>query len=221
MSLPDWRASDAGTRTRVALWLASEVGVGGVFTKADLRAAFEGVEQVDRRMRDLRAEGWVIATNREDVTLAPEQLRLQAMGGAVWEPGYESRAPKVPTAKERQAVLAAADYLCRFCGITAGDSYPEDPLRRAKLGAARVSRPGGSAGLECLCDRCLGSLRNGTIAASAVDEVRALSAEDRATLRVWVGVEERGSSALERAWALYRRASDAERNEIRAMLQAD
>lgn len=57
MTVPDWRTHQAGTRVRVALWLHSEVPVGSSFTKAQLRDAFPGVEQVDRRMRDLRASG--------------------------------------------------------------------------------------------------------------------------------------------------------------------
>lgn len=50
----DWRDGALGTRVRVALWLRDEVGVGNVFSKAALRAAITGAEQVDRRMRDLR-----------------------------------------------------------------------------------------------------------------------------------------------------------------------
>ena len=75
MDVPDWRTSRTGSKTRVALWLVAEVGAGGTFTKADLRAAFPAIEQVDRRMRDLRTEGWVIATYREDRSLAADELR--------------------------------------------------------------------------------------------------------------------------------------------------
>lgn len=53
----DWRNADLGTRVRVALWLRDEIGEGGTFSKAALRAAISGAEQVDRRMRDLRPHG--------------------------------------------------------------------------------------------------------------------------------------------------------------------
>ena len=43
--LPDWRDQSFGTRVRVALWLASQVGEGGTFSSQDLRAAMPGVEQ--------------------------------------------------------------------------------------------------------------------------------------------------------------------------------
>ena len=58
---------------------------------AELRNAFPSVEQIDRRMRDLRAEGWVIATYREDRSMSQDELRLVAMGGRVWEEAYHSR----------------------------------------------------------------------------------------------------------------------------------
>jgi hypothetical protein len=56
MALPKWNDPTlrAGTRIRTALWLISEVGVGNSFTKEQHRAAFSGVAQADRRMRDLR-----------------------------------------------------------------------------------------------------------------------------------------------------------------------
>src|SRR3954468_17866908 len=103
MDVPDWRTSGAGSKIRVALWLVAAVGTGGTFTKADLRAAFPAVEQVDRRMRDLRADGWVIATYREDRSLASDELRLVRVGAPVWETGYRPRSRAVP-ARERRAV---------------------------------------------------------------------------------------------------------------------
>lgn len=105
-------------------------GPGGAFTKQQMRTALstpqkeEQDEQLDRRMRDLRPEGWVITTYREDRTLNPNQLRLVTEGGAVWQPGYRSLKQGVPTAKQRQATFAADDYRCRFCGIGAGEPYP-------------------------------------------------------------------------------------------------
>src|SRR3954452_13389047 len=110
MTVPDWKTSTKGTRVRVALWLHSEVGDGGTFKKAQLREAFPGVEQIDRRMRDLRAEGWVLATYREDRSLEPDELRLVQVGGRVGEPTYRSRQSSTITDKERKAVFAADNY---------------------------------------------------------------------------------------------------------------
>src|SRR4051812_32984771 len=113
--IPDWKTLSAGARTRVALWLIAEVGEGGTFTKSQLREAFPSIEQVDRRMRDLRPEGWSILTAAEDVTLAPDELRLAGVGGRVWEEGYRSRAKGTLTAKERQAIFRADSYQCVLC----------------------------------------------------------------------------------------------------------
>jgi hypothetical protein len=59
-----------------ALWLAAEVGEGGVFTKEQVRQAFPGISQADRRIRDLRDYGWVIHTNTDDASLASGEQRL-------------------------------------------------------------------------------------------------------------------------------------------------
>src|SRR4051794_14992723 len=112
MGLPDWRDSSAGGRVRAALWLATEVGEGGTFTKAQLRTAFPNVEQIDRRVRDLRPEGWLILTFQEDRSLQQDELRLSAIGGHVWEPGYRSAAKAAVSEKERQAAFLADDFQC-------------------------------------------------------------------------------------------------------------
>ncbi len=89
MTLPAWNDDEAkfGTKIRVGLWLVTEVRVGNTFTKAQLRDAFPGVEQVDRRMRDLRQHGWKIDTNKEDASLTPNELRFVQAGDEVWKPG--------------------------------------------------------------------------------------------------------------------------------------
>ena len=109
-----------------------------MFTKSHLRDAFPSVEQIDRRVRDLRAEGWTIATSREDLELSPDEQRLVTIGGHVWQPGYQSRAPKAISDKERRAVLSAAGYRCVICGASAGDTFPDDPVRTARLGVQRL-----------------------------------------------------------------------------------
>lgn len=53
---PRWNDPDfaAGTMVRAALWLLDEIGEGNSFTKEQVREAFPGVSQADRRIRDLR-----------------------------------------------------------------------------------------------------------------------------------------------------------------------
>lgn len=187
------------------MWLAADIGEGSIFTKADLRAAFPNVEQVDRRMRDLRQEGWVIWTSREDAQLAVDELRLVTVGGAVWEPGYVSVA-SANTEKTRREVLAADNFRCVFCGVGAGEPYPDDQLRVARL---RVT---GSQSPRTACDRCKPSDRQRSDELSKV--IRALSAGEREQLSTWLARGTREWSDLDRAWALCWRLSADERSSL-------
>lgn len=220
MNVPDWRASTAGTRTRVALWLVSEAGLGGSFTKTELRQAFPAVEQVDRRMRDLRTEGWVIATYREDRSLAPEELRLVTIGGHVWERGYRSRGGSTVTEKERAAVFLADGFACAQCGIGGGEPYPDDPLRTAKLVVQRLPGPAGEpAQLRTLCDRCHVAAKDPQPDDEVLRAVQELEDPERELLRRWVSRGKRPASPAEQLWARYRRLPDAARKEIQHYLE--
>lgn len=91
MGLPSWTDQKLGTMKRAGLWLVAVVGEGNVFTKEDVKKAFPGVSQADRRVRDLRDFGWRIDTNREDLTLGQHEQRFVAQGEPVWEPGKGTR----------------------------------------------------------------------------------------------------------------------------------
>ena len=71
---------------RGALWLLQVVGEGNTFTKNQLRDAFPGVSQVDRRIRDLRDYGWVVYSSTEDASLLREDQRFVKAGVPVWDP---------------------------------------------------------------------------------------------------------------------------------------
>ncbi|MFF8910117.1 hypothetical protein [Streptomyces olivaceoviridis] len=96
--LPDWTDKKMSSKVRTALWLATEVGEGNVYTKAQLREAFPDVAQIDRRVRELRDYGWVIATNRDDPALSSHEARFVQAGDPVWQPGARSRATREPHA---------------------------------------------------------------------------------------------------------------------------
>lgn len=214
MSVPDWHTFAAGTRVRVALWLHSEVGPGGTFTKADLRSAFPGVEQIDRRMRDLRAEGWIITTYQEDRSLAADELRLVEEGAAVWERGYRSQQSRAITAKERQTAMRADSFACVICGIGGGEVFPEHPLRTAKLAVVHVGDDArGGRRLSTICDLCIAGGARGTTDAliSAIDE---LTPSERVLLADWVRRGVRPRSKEEQLWAQYRQLPSVDRAAI-------
>lgn len=221
VTLPDWRTSTHASRVRAALWLHAEVGTGGSFTKQQLRDAFPNIEQIDRRMRDLRDEGWVIATYREDRSLASsDELRLVREGGAVWERGYQSLKRNAISEKVRQAVFAADNYLCLFCGIGGGESYPDDPLRTAKLTVARVEAMGdGEKQLATCCDRCHAGQPPQETTAHLLEGVRSMTAEQQDRLATWVRSGKRAIAPEHLLWARYRRLPDEARETVAAELR--
>src|SRR4051812_10176096 len=129
---------------RGALWLVQVIGEGNTFTKNQLRDAFPGVSQVDRRIRDLRDYGWVVYSSAEDATLLREDQRFVRAGVPVWDPkARRANAPeKAITPKERQAALARDGYMCTLCGISGAEPYPDDAVMTAVLAVSRRSVSG-------------------------------------------------------------------------------
>lgn len=222
MSIPDWRAYSGGSRSRVALWLVTEVGEGQRFTKADLRAAFPAVEQVDRRMRDLRPEGWVIHTYREDRSLAPDELRLVAVGGAVWEKHYRPR-QAVVSDRRRSEALVADGYACTCCGVGAGENYPDDMLRSARLLVKRGQVDNEEAELRTICERCNASNSADASSRSVQDAINRLGSEQLARLRCLMDSDAMRGTPEYALWLSYRRlpAKDRELIEQRVTTTPD
>lgn len=216
MEIPDWSTSQAGARIRVALWLHANVGVQGTFTKGELRQAFPKVEQIDRRMRDLRREGWVIATYREDRSLSPDELRLVKEGGPVWEPGYRSQSARAVSDKERWAIFAADNFCCVYCGISSGETYEDEPLRTAKLTLTRTPPLGGGQPESLTaCDRCHVAARYEQPTADELTAmIDALHEGQRGRLRKWIHQGYRSQEPEERLWVQYQRLSQGARRVV-------
>jgi hypothetical protein len=225
MPPPQWNDPKlkAGTMIRTALWLVSEVGVGNSFTKEKHRAAFSGVAQADRRLRDLRDYGWVIHTSAEDVSLNPEEQRFVSAGALVWERGArKTKATNSLTAKMRRATFAANDYQCAICGIAGGENYPDALHVTAVLVVSRRAVTASDGRVQTMfvseCKRC----RSGE-AAGSVDlpqllaNIRNLNAADRAVFVRWAEGGRRG--ALDRIWGDFRRLPGAARDQLRERLK--
>lgn len=220
MTLPAWQSSTAGARIRAALWLAEEIGEGGTFRKAQLRAAFPSVEQIDRRMRELREDGWVFATNREDLALASDELRLVRIGGAVWDESYHRARTTSISANDRKATFAADGFACRHCGVAAGEPFADDPIRIAKLSVARSSIPK-SRGLLTLCDRCMAADPDsaaGNVEA-VIRDAQQLGPAEREQLLRWMVRDERERTALDRVWARWRTLPHDLRDQAKRQLE--
>lgn len=209
--VPSWADDSRGTRSRVALWLLQEVGVGAVFTKSMLRNAFPGVEQVDRRMRDLRQDGWRIDTAKQDPTLQLDELRFVEPGSPVWDP----RQPKAQglSARSRKVVLERDRFSCVICGIGGGETHPEDPLRRAQLAVSKRGQGDDIDDYVTLCDMC----RRARISPSmdqVLQLVGALTDAQRNTLLTWLAAGRRERDNLESAWALASRLAPSQREVL-------
>src|SRR4051794_22419782 len=223
---PRWNdlSMKRGTMVRVALWLLQEVGVGNVFTKADLRDAFPGVEQVDRRMRDLRVRGWRIATNIDDASLTPNELRFATAGENVWEAG-KARVPDALSSKSRKMIMDRDGYLCVTCGVGGGEAYPDSKYETAQLGVTtRPVKVNGKVQMSYYteCNRC----RSGGHSDGAVDVDTALRAIDqlddheRNVLNSWVRLRRRSPTKADQIWMIYRRLGDAGQAAVRRYLNA-
>ncbi|KUL51170.1 hypothetical protein ADL22_06720 [Streptomyces sp. NRRL F-4489] len=209
MDVPSWKDEKYGSKIRVALWLLEVVGEGGRFTKAALREAFPGVAQIDRRMRDLRAAGWVISTSREDPRLNPDEHRFVEQGEPVWVPGKgKAKQNTYLTAAQRSEVMRSDSYLCRSCGVGSGESFGAG-LGTAQLDIARrtVKLPGGATETQLVteCNRCrVGNRGTEADLSALLAGVDALGLVERKVLAQWLKADQRTFSVLEKLWGTYR-----------------
>lgn len=212
---------------RAALWLVQEVGEGNTFTKAQLRAAFPGISQIDRRVRDLRDYGWVILANTEDASLTSEEQRFVRAGAAVWDPKERrAAAPRTPSAKEIRATLERDDFLCTVCGISGGEEYPDDPNQTAVLSVSRRATvlPDGREEVQLIteCKRCRSGSSDPTARADEVAaSIRLLDPSERRRLARWIERNRRVSTPVDRVWSAYRRLPAGARAEVLADLAAE
>ncbi len=212
-ALPRWDdpALKAGTMIRAALWLLTEVGEGNSFTKEQVRTAFPGVAQADRRIRDLRSFGWLIWASTEDSSLLSEEQRFVKAGLEVWRPEERRKAESSAiSAKQRHAVYAADDFMCVQCGISGAEEYPEPAGETAVLSISRkkVMRFDGSESevLVTECKRC----RAGNTGAREINLQHIISMAtdlddaDKVRLVRWMNRRRRGPTPLDRVWGFVR-----------------
>lgn len=226
MPLPRWDDPDfkVGTMVKGALWLVQQVGEGNIFTKEQIRQAFPGISQADRRIRDLRDFGWVIHTNTDDARLMAEDQRFVKQGVPVWDPSARrAAAPKTVSAKERHLALERDDYMCTVCGISGGDPYPDDSTKTAVLSVTRRTTVMPSGEKETLlvteCKRCrAGDAKGVADAAEVLAAIQTLDAGEQRRLLRWMQRGRRGSTSLDRAWNAFRRLPADARDEIQRSL---
>ncbi|QLY30002.1 hypothetical protein H0264_33180 [Nocardia huaxiensis] len=226
MSMPAWDNPDLGAMKRVALWLVQEVGIGNLFTKTQLRDAFPEVQQIDRRMRDLRDFEWRIDTNREDPSLDSHEHRFVSQGVDVWVPGKATRRTGVTvTAAERHALMMRDGHKCRSCGIGPGEQYAGTYIS-SQLDVARraVRMPDGTTSVQLMieCNRCRVGGRDLTAdLGDVLGRISSLPVYERKMLASWVERDARSFSETEDLWAAYRSLPVDSRDKVREALELE
>ncbi|MFE1550501.1 HNH endonuclease [Streptomyces sp. NPDC058718] len=224
-----WRNESLGARVRVALWLRDEVGEGGVFSKASMREAIKGTEQVDRRMRDLRPAGWAILTYRDKPSLQPDQLYLEKIGLPVWQAEHRAAGLRQISAKIRRYVYERDGHMCRRCGVSAAEQYADEPGTHARLTLGHVNPhiSGGGANAEDLiteCARCNEAVKHLTgvqmTKEQVWDRMKELPVQGKRQLLAWVKTDFRPLSPAEKVWGMYRQLPAAVREGLEDDLEA-
>ncbi|MEV0179570.1 hypothetical protein AB0I54_09760 [Streptomyces sp. NPDC050625] len=220
MTLPSWQDKKLGSKVRAALWLLQVVGEENVFTKAQLRAAFPDVAQIDRRIRDLRDHDWRIDTSRDDVSLQQQEQRFVARGADVWIPG-KAKAPKHKnslTTAQRMKIFQADNHLCRSCGIAGGEAY-EDGITLAVLNVARrrVLLTSGEVEHQLVteCKRCGAGGGDREVDLGVIlDLAEALSSMERQIFLAWIAADQRPLSPMEKMWGIFRTLPEGSRKAV-------
>lgn len=223
MIQPAWDdpESKAGTMIRGALWLLQVVGEGGTFTKNELRTAFPGISQIDRRIRDLRDYGWILHSSAEDASLLAEDQRFVKAGVPVWDPHERRQAAprKAISSKDRLKVLIRDGYMCTLCGIGGAEPYPDDPVMTAVVAVSRRSiRTLDGRETEIFVTECKRCTSGGGASPNDERDVLLAAAElspgDRRRFLRWIERGRRGSTELDRAWAAYLRVPAERRRDV-------
>ncbi|WP_432524211.1 hypothetical protein [Kineococcus sp. SYSU DK006] len=223
----DYHDETLGSRARVALFLATEVGEGGRFRKQALRLAFPGIDQVDRRMRELRTMGWAF-----DYASDPEDQRVRIttvtrIGLHIWNPEVPRPTLGRISAVQSRRVLER-DRVCTICGIAAGEQYAPDDNRTAQLIIQYIVPPsqGGSeedSNLHVVCLRHSGGQWAPQVGKEQVQQVissfdEELDARARTQFLSWVLRGQRSFTPAERLWAVYQSMGPRERETVRSEL---
>lgn len=233
---PFWKNAKYGSRNRVANYLAEELGEGSVFNKDQIREKLRdpsgrGIEQIDRRMRELREVGWVIRTYKDMASLAPNELYLEKIGDRTWEPGYRPPRATTLSANDRRAAYERDGRRCMVCGIDFGDEYPHllaegrHVKARPTIGHWIPKERGGTDDVSNLrpeCHLCNEQSRN--LTGSPVDtelvkrRIRELNREDKRRLAKWMLSGRRSFSHVENLWAEVQQLPTPARDEVRSYL---
>lgn len=223
-----------GDERKIAAWLAFNVREGDTFTMRDLRrelgepARPNSAEHLNRRLRNLRPDGWIVFSYRDDASLPNDTYRLKRIG---WHPGLGTARPGRGgvSAGMKRRVLERDHRRCVVCFVGGGEPYPGEPGTVAVLTVGhRV--PGCRAGraatldeLQAECQRCNETVRDEMPDPPELAEVRPaikrLNRDERRTLLDWLSAGHRLRSRVDDVFDLVRLLTPDERARVKSDLQ--
>ena len=230
---PGSTTREYGDERKLAAWMAFNVNIGETFTMRDLRTALGGdvipndAEHLNRRLRELRKDGWSVPSNKDDRNLPVGTYRLETQG---WHPG-EGKRPARNTISQatRRRVLDRDGWRCVVCGVGSGEPYPGEPGTNAVLTAGhRVPNAfGGSSrdinNLQAECKRCnepvRQELRSPETLEQVLPDVRRLKKSELETLLSWLVAEHRTRNRLDDVYDRARRLSAGEQDDLEATVR--
>jgi hypothetical protein len=132
--------------------------VGQIVEGEDLRRAGNNISEWARRIRELRAMGYDIKTDKDNADLKPGQYMLASSKRM---PAFS----KGISRETRAFVLERNGYTCQMCGVAAGDPDPYDPNRTIRLTMGHIvdKSKGGDdtpGNLRAVCNNCNEGLQN-------------------------------------------------------------
>lgn len=216
-----------GGERRIAAYLYFNVDVGGTFTMRQLREALgekdtpEQAEHLNRRLRNLRAQGWRFTSYKDQYGQAVDSYVLQEKGNKLWL-GEQTKRPTISAAVRRQ-VFERDQNRCVICGVGAREPYPGEPGTAARLTAGHRTadaRHGEASpdNLQTECARCnepVGDTPpNPENLAEVMAAVKQLGAADKAALAAWLESGYRQRSKVDFAFDRARKLAESEKAQV-------
>jgi hypothetical protein len=135
---------------------------------------------------------------------------------------------KVVSKKTRQEIFDSDDHRCVICGIGAGETYPDQPTKKARLTlghfvADSLRDSNDSANLRTECSRCnepaKEEVARSESAAEILPKIKSLPKADKIRLLTWIERGQRERDMVDRLYDQYRALPPSQRDEIRVKLQ--
>lgn len=222
-----------GAERKIAAWLYYNKSEGDLFTMRDLRQALgsetipNDAEHLNRRLRALRPDGWIIPSNKDDRTLPTDTYRVEQKG---WHPGLGSRPKREGVSQgDRRRVLDRDGRRCVVCGVGEGEPYPNEPGTRAALtiGHRTPRERGGSSkdlnNLQTECKRCnepvRDEMREPETLEQLLPDVRRMPKGDLQSLLSWLDQGYRTRSKLDAIYDRARALSAGERDDLKSAVR--